>query len=308
MTLPPKTDLHKLGYRLYSFVKHHGEEIDKSHPEDFIIKCDDFGIPQACHRVIILGVRIDVKGFPESLNGEKAIRLYDVIADLPEIRSGLSRCGDTENNWMSVLKEFTDDGLLSGIGIDEAIQTEIRKQINDLSNGLSRGGEFIPQRLRGLEFERDWFYDLQLKGVCNHSSRSHMAEDIQRYFFASCFARVKKYSPKLCDFPTLLLPKHLNVAEGVAGTKFSDRFRVQLADRPCTTITSHISKDGHYFVHPDPGQCRSLTVREAARVQTFPDNYFFVGTRTSQYVQVGNAVPPLLAHKLADRVYKLLKS
>jgi len=149
-----------------------------------------------------------------------------------------------------------------------------------------------------------WYADKRLVRISNHETRSHIPSDLQRYLFSAAWAKVTGRAAKSSDFPEGISPAHLNWATG----KFADRFRVQLRDQPATTITSHISKDGHYFIHYDPEQCRSLTVREAARIQTFPDNYFFEGPRTKQYTQVGNAVPPLLAKQIAEIVCNILKS
>ena len=137
--------------------------------------------------------------------------------------------------------------------------------------------------------------------------RAHIKSDLWRYFFATCVSEVRQRSPRISDLPEGLLPDHANVSLAKQGQAFNDRFRVQRRGRPSTTVTSHISRDGHYYIHYDPLQCRSLTVREAARLQTFPDNYFFEGPRTSQYHQVGNAVPPLLAMQIAEKVYMILQ-
>jgi len=143
-------------------------------------------------------------------------------------------------------------------------------------------------------------------GLPNHESRSHLAKDIQRYAFAAAYAYRHGKSPKVTEFPDFLKPDHKNIsAEEVP---FADRFKVQMFGKPSSTITSHIAKDGHYYIHPDFKQARSLTVREAARLQTFPDNYRFEGPRTEQYKQVGNAVPPLLARQIAKIVNDLIDS
>jgi DNA (cytosine-5)-methyltransferase 1 len=138
--------------------------------------------------------------------------------------------------------------------------------------------------------------------LLNHQARSHMKEDLERYAWWAAEAKKTGKSPTLHDnVPKALLPKHQNVHDD-SPMVFADRFKVQLADKPSGTVTSHISKDGHYYIHYDPAQARSFSVREAARIQTFPDDYFFMGNRTQQYHQVGNAVPPYLAYQIGIRI------
>ena len=173
----------------------------------------------------------------------------------------------------------------------------------------SAGGPYMPVSQAGPDEMptglANWIRDERVEGFIQHEARAHMRADLHRYLYAACYARRYRGSPKVDEFPGELLPSHLNVHQ--ENVPFRDRFRVQLANQPSTTVVSHIAKDGHYYIHYDPAQCRSLTVREVARLQTFPDNYFFEGNRTQQYWQVGNAVPPFLARQVAAVVADLLE-
>jgi DNA (cytosine-5)-methyltransferase 1 len=280
-------------------------------PRDFLIESENLGLPQKRHRVFLLGIRKDLGITPREIQSvtNEITTVEDVIFNLPHLRSGLSKINDTTENWIDILK-LVEQQSWFGQEIDgnsEKIWKEMRLAIKTISeNNLSRGLEFLSSNNGKLKVFAEWYEDEKIGGVINHTTRSHIVEDLYRYLFASCFAKVTGKSPVLRNFPTELLPLHKSADKGVDGDLFCDRFHVQVQNKPSSTVIAHISKDGHYFIHPDPTQCRSMTVREVARLQTFPDNYFFEGGRTSQYQQVGNAVPPLLARQIAGVVFDIL--
>lgn len=286
-------------------------------PHDFVIEAERFGIPQGRHRVILFGIRSDVarsvsrlSPSPEDFvfgNESMKVTVGEVLSDLPSLRSRLSREPDGHDRWLAALRETADELRWYRSEALEPVFEEMSRAVSTARRHVSVGGPFQPfdtSRNKMLDRLADWYVDARLGGVIQHETRSHMRPDLHRYLFVSSYGRAKGVSPKITDFPTPLLPKHGNVSS--EKVPFADRFRVQLADSWSSTVVAHIAKDGHYFIHPDPSQCRSLTVREAARLQTFQDNYFFSGNRTEQYTQVGNAVPPLLAQKIAEVVLRFM--
>ena len=302
------------GYRIYSLscsTSYGSATADESiDVQDFILKAEDYGVPQARHRVILLGVREGIESGPATLQHVDQATVQDAIFGLPKLRSKLSQQADSPQIWAKVVRDhFIElDREARHFPALKDLKHVMRHRMREVRDGWSDGGLRVTQQVVKTAVVpsqlQAWYADPRLTVWLNHQARSHMSADLRRYAYASSFAEAERRSPKGHDEFALpgLKPNHANWETG----KFADRFRVQLYTRPATTITSHISKDGHYFIHPDPAQCRSLTVREAARLQTFPDNYFFQGTRTQQFHQVGNAVPPLLAKQIGDVVYQLM--
>ena len=301
-------------YKLYSLASDGDRSDGALKDTEFLIRSEDFGVPQKRHRVILLGVREDLDGRPTSLRRSDSKKtVEDAIGDFPRLRSGLSKGDSDWPKWVREIRSiFAGLGSISGFEpVNEAIAGFIHNY--DTADEVSRGNAFVrcPIPNQNSELYR-WFADPNLGGFIQHEARAHMTSDLARYLYAAATAQHTGTSPKLEEWPPQLLPKHRNVRhDETTGTiradGFSDRFKVQVWGEPSSTVTSHIAKDGHYFIHPDPTQCRSLTVREAARLQTFPDNYFFCGNRTQQYHQVGNAVPPYLACQIAAVVAGLME-
>lgn len=298
-----------LEYEIRSFVTATGAE--KHDPHDFIIKAERFGIPQMRHRVILLGIRSDRAGRKHRLlkPHHKPVSVRSALSGLPKIRSRLSREPDSHQSWLNVLKGGTKELSDWQMSKKTEIKAMMTQSVSKSAQIDSVGSPFKSYQIRMSKklpnALADWFHDPILGGVCSHESRAHMRSDVHRYLFAACYSTIVKRAPKLGDFPSALLPNHKNVDN--EETPFDDRFKVQLGSMPSKTIVSHIAKDGHYYIHFDAAQCRSFSIREAARLQTFPDNYFFAGNRTQQYVQVGNAVPPYLAKQLGEIVAAFLQ-
>ena len=141
----------------------------------------------------------------------------------------------------------------------------------------------------------------EFKFATQHVARPHNQRDLSIYKLVIEKWDKDRSRMKYTDIP-ISLRTHNNL------NSFLDRFKVVDGKSYSHTVVAHIAKDGHHYIHPDIEQCRSISVREAARIQSFPDDYFFEGSRTAAYTQIGNAVPPLLAYAIAKQLYKTFQS
>tara|TARA_Y100000590_G_scaffold429904_1_gene542946 strand:- start:7264 stop:8862 length:1599 start_codon:yes stop_codon:yes gene_type:complete len=313
----PEGEKKRHNYEIFSFVTvHQGNLFEDSviQPSDYVIRSEEYGVPQTRHRVILFGIRKDYchKKINQLKKQDKCPTTKDVLSDLPQLRSYISHSKSTDKQWDKIISRFRKEYLpviKKEYRSEKKMLDEFEKSMSAISGCKFSAGDDLGMKKRKKisntlsSVLKKWYHDERMENyIVNHTVRGHMLEDFCRYLFSAVYTKIHGRSPRLNQFPRRLLPKHKNRDLG----HYVDRFRVQDSKKPATTITSHISKDGHYYIHYDPTQCRSLTVREAARIQTFPDNYFFAGNRTEQYIQTGNAVPPFLARQLAEIVFLIV--
>ena len=147
-------------------------------------------------------------------------------------------------------------------------------------------------------------HEIKLNGVAlpkNHFPRMHSERDID--IFRLLAEDIKSGQNKYISSKALI---QLYKEKTGKDSKFH-KYHVIREDKPSNTIPAHLYKDGLRHIHPDPNQARTITVREAGRIQTFDDDFEFLGSRGDQYKMIGNAVPPNFAKIIAETVSKIIK-
>lgn len=254
-----------------------------------VLNAADYGVPQLRNRVIFIGNRLGIDNIypeithynPESLktNGSLTRELFD-YSEL-ERKKG-------KKPYVKLSEAISDlPFLTAGKGTNECVDYA-RQPNSEYQKFMRNPAKLIESYKEYVKRSHEY-----ITGVYNHQCRNHNELDIRRYAALEEGGIFADLSHELRN--------------GETPENFKDKYRKLNSQKPAYTIVAHLYKDGNAFVHYDREQARTLTVREAARIQSFPDDFFFCNSRTSQFKQVGNAVPPLLAYHIASAVKKMLE-
>ena len=264
------SDFEKLGY---SFSH------EKTGSKYSLVNSADFGVPQKRERVILIGVNSKWKKikipFVDKTHSELGakkylpyVTLFDAIGDLPKVKSNMTKTGLKKREYEELI--LHNKRANNGSDIIEISDISIKKHFSKLNKS---GKQFIK------------FVRSKNKKTFHHVARNHQKSDLYLFKKMKQGETAKDFLNRCSNEEKKLIKYGMN--------SFHDKYRRQHYGQPSTTIFAHLQKDGNRFIHPT--QARTMTVREAARAQSFPDNFEFKGPMSQKFKQIGNAVPPLLS-------------
>ncbi|MCZ7384583.1 MAG: DNA cytosine methyltransferase [Candidatus Methanoperedens sp.] len=263
-----------------------------------VLNAADFGVPQKRERVILIGILREWKDIKVpviepthyDLNSKKEksdkkllpyVNLYEAIGDLPEVDPKTTKTGIPKNKW----KIVNEHNKKVRNGLDNIIfdKSKFEEHISKISES---GKQF-------LNFVRPNGY----KYLDHHTARSQQLSDIELFKNMNEGETAGEFINRKPELASELIKYNMDT--------FKDKYRKQKWDQPSTTIFAHLEKDGNRFIHPK--QARTITPREAARIQSFPDDFIVCGPASKKFKQIGNAVPPLMSYNIAQKIYSIMQ-
>lgn len=209
------------------------------------------------------------------------VTIFDAIGDLPSIKSKVTTTGLTKKE--QELNEQQNKNINSG----KEIITINKKKYTSFLNKIQKQGKEFQDFIKSKDGK-----------IIGHVARSHQKSDIELYELMGQGETAYDFLARSPEKAQKLIKYSMN--------SFKDKYRKQSYSMPSTTVFAHLQKDGNRFIHPN--QARTITVREAARIQSFPDWFVFAGPMSQQFKQIGNAVPPLLSKNyIAPLVHQILR-
>jgi len=282
-------DFEKLGY---AFENESGTKWQ-------LLNAADFGIPQKRERVIIIGVKKSWKNLKipiikpthfdsDSTNTKNKlsgkilpyVSVYEAIGDLPIVKPKVTLTGLNSGQKKEIQKMNLK--INSGKDVIELDKKRLARHLKKINNSGKKFFEFVRTN--------------DSDSVNHHVARSQQLSDIKLFELMLQGETAQDFIKRMPSKAKDLIKYDM--------LSFKDKYRRQNAEKSSTTIFAHLEKDGNRFIHPT--QARTYTPREAARIQSFPDDFVFEGPMSKKFKQIGNAVPPLLAHNIALCVHKLV--
>ncbi len=283
-------DFERLGYNFRN---------RKTGKKYMILNAADYGVPQKRERVILVGINKKWKSIdapfpkpthynPQAKDGENLrkkgllpyVTLYEAIGDLPAVKPKITRTGLSDKEFEKI--KTLNMKIYSG---KEKIKIKKQRFLNHI-NRLGPSGQnfFRYVRPNGYSY------------ILYHIARMQQLSDIELFEGMDEGWTAKTVMEK-GDYELKMKIKY-------SMNTFKDKYRKQRWDEPCTTIFAHLAKDGNRFIHPK--QARTITPREAARIQSFQDDFVFHGPMIQKFKQIGNAVPPILAMNIGIALTELI--